>query len=138
MSSRTCVSDCVLPHGGGKDGMSPILVTRGQQVNSYFGATMMDKDLWGENADQFCPERWEKMHPQWEYAPFLEGPRICPAQQIVKTQIRYLIVRMMMEFERMDNRDPVISFVEEHKITKQSRNGVKVSFISAYGKTMVV
>ena len=35
------------------------------------------KDYYGEDADEFKPERWEKLRPGWEYLPFNGGPRIC-------------------------------------------------------------
>jgi cytochrome P450 len=27
------------------------------------------KDIWGEDADEFRPERWEGRKPGWEYLP---------------------------------------------------------------------
>lgn len=88
-----------------------------------------DEYVWGDDAKTFRPERWEKLKPTWAYVPFLGGPRTCPAQQMVLTQYGYLLVRLMQEFERMDNRDETTEFVEEHKMTKQSRNGAKVAFV---------
>lgn len=88
-----------------------------------------DQDLWGPDAAECHPERWEKLKPTWTYLPFLAGPRVCPAQQMVLTQYGYLLVRFAQEFERIDNRDDVFEFVEEHRMTKQSRNGVKVAFV---------
>ena len=87
-----------------------------------------DEDLWGPDAARFWPERWEKLKPMWTYIPFLGGPRICPAQQMVLIQYGYLLVRFVQEFECMENRDEGMRFVEEHRMTKQSRNGVKVAF----------
>ena len=96
-----------------------------------FGLMQRDPDLWGPDADTFRPERWENLKPMWNYVPFLGGPRICPAQQMVLTQYSYLLVRFVQEFDRMENRDPVLEFVEEHRMTKQSRNGVLVAFTGA-------
>ena len=39
------------------------------------------KDIWGEDADDFKPERWEGLKNGWEYLPFNGGPRICLGQQ---------------------------------------------------------
>jgi hypothetical protein len=35
------------------------------------------KDLYGDDAEEFIPERWEHLRPTWEYLPFNGGPRIC-------------------------------------------------------------
>ena len=35
------------------------------------------KDFYGEDAEEFKPERWETLRPGWEYLPFNGGPRIC-------------------------------------------------------------
>lgn len=126
---RTCLEDCILPRGGGASGNFPILVSKGTQIDMDFGQMQQDKAIWGNDADKFRPERWENLKPMWTFIPFLGGPRTCPAQQMVLIQYGYLLVRLMQEFERMDNRDETLKFVEEHKMTKQSRNGVKVAFV---------
>jgi cytochrome P450 len=130
-SRRQCTSECVLPAGGGPSGKSPILVTPGMQVIVDFQVMQCDPDIWGPDAAEFRPERWEKSRPLWNYIPFLGGPRMCPAQQMVLTQYALVLVKMMRKFGKMESKDPEIRFVEEHKITKQSRNGVMVSFVPA-------
>jgi hypothetical protein len=35
------------------------------------------KDIWGPDADDFRPERWDGRRVGWEYLPFNGGPRIC-------------------------------------------------------------
>jgi cytochrome P450 len=127
-SVRTCSEDCVLPRGGGLDGQSPILVPSGTVVDTNFGQLHRDKDIWGDDADEFRPERWEGIKPMWDYVPFLGGPRMCPAQQQALTQMGYILVRLTREFEIIENRDEVFEFVEEHVATVKSRNGVKVAF----------
>lgn len=101
------------------------------RIDIDWHAMQRDPHIWGQDANDFRPERWEKIKPQWEYIPFSGGPRICPAQQMVLTQYAYILVRLMREFERMENRDPEFAFVEEHRMTKQSKNGVKVAMIPA-------
>ena len=33
-----------------------------------------DRELWGEDAENFKPERWSDAKPTWEYLPFNGGP----------------------------------------------------------------
>lgn len=56
---RLCLRDCVLPSGGGPNGKQSIFVPRGTVVNVNPGAMQRDKDIWGDDANDFRPERWE-------------------------------------------------------------------------------
>ena len=126
---RTALRDTILPVGGGADGRSPLFVQRGVVVALNVWALHHDKDIWGEDADQFRPQRWDDERPTtWEFVPFYGGPRVCPAQEQVLTQIVYLLVRLVREFSRMENRDPSQEYVELTKMATESRNGVKVAF----------
>jgi cytochrome P450 len=69
-----------LPTGGGEDGKSPILVRRGEAVGYCVYAMHRRKDIYGPDADEFRPERWEEPGMKdigWAYLPFNGGPRIC-------------------------------------------------------------
>ena len=126
---RTALRDTILPVGGGADGRSPIFIQRGVVVALNIWALHHDKDIWGEDADQFRPRRWDEKKPTtWEFVPFYGGPRVCPAQEQVLTQIVYLLVRLVREFSRMENRDPSGEYVELTRMATESQNGVKVAF----------
>ncbi|KAI4234923.1 MAG: hypothetical protein L6R40_006591 [Gallowayella cf. fulva] len=58
-NSRVATKDVILPTGGGEDGRSPVFVSAGTLVIFHFVALHKRKDLWGEDADDFRPERWE-------------------------------------------------------------------------------
>lgn len=90
-----------------------------------------DKLLWGDDADEFHPERWETARPVWTYLPFSGGPRICPAQQMVFTEAAYIIVRLTQEFSGIENQDPE-PWVERFRMTVEGKNGVKVKMIPAH------
>ena len=64
-NAREAVVDAVLPLGGGEDGKSPLFVPKGTIVNYTIAALHRRKDLYGEDADEFKPERWEKIRPGW-------------------------------------------------------------------------
>lgn len=84
-----------------------------------------DPEVWGEDAGVFRPSRFEGNVLTWEFVPFFGGSRVCPAQQQVITQAIYLLVRMVREFEMVENRDPCMEYVEQIKMLCESRNGVK-------------
>jgi hypothetical protein len=125
---RRAINDNILPIGGGPDGKAPVYVEKGTIVAMNLWGLHHDKDIWGEDANEFKPDRWVGKRTKWDFVPFLGGPRICPAQQQVYTHTTYLLVRLTQEFQAIENRDPVLEYVELVKMTTESRNGVKVAF----------
>lgn len=59
------MEDTILPTGGGPDGKSPIFVPEGTMVSFSIMTLHRRKDLWGEDAEEFRPERWEGLQPGW-------------------------------------------------------------------------
>lgn len=118
-----------MPVGGGTDGQNPLLVEKGDLIETHFRSQLRDKSYWGEDADEFRPDRWRSMRPTWEYIPFSGGPRICPALKLVYAECEYVIVRIVREFSGLENRDPVLEWVEERRLTFQGKNGTKVGLI---------
>lgn len=74
---REAVRDTVLPVGGGPDGKGPVAVRKGArvQIGTYY--THRRKDLWGEDADEFRPDRWRGRRKGWDFTPFSGGPQVC-------------------------------------------------------------
>lgn len=128
---RTAIRDTILPVGGGPDGQSPVFVEQGAVVALHLWGLHHDRDIWGDDVDDFKPQRWVDRRPMWEFVPFLGGPRICPAQQQVLTQAVYVLVRLVREFAGIENRDPTREYVEMTKMTVESRNGVKIALFPA-------
>lgn len=89
-NSRQAVTDTTIPLGGGTDGKSPVFVPKGTIVSYGVDAMHRRKDLFGEDAEEFKPERWldegEKkgLRVGWEYLPFNGGPRICIGRESLR------------------------------------------------------
>lgn len=58
-NSRKANKDTVLPRGGGPDGKQPVLVPAGQAVRWSLMSMQRRTDIYGPDADEFRPERWE-------------------------------------------------------------------------------
>lgn len=131
-TTRIALRDAILPTGGGASGSAAIFVQKGDAITTSFYALHRRKDIFGEDADTFRPERWEGLRPpHWTYLPFSGGARMCPGQQLALTEIAYTVVRLLREFKGVENRDPVWEFVEEWKLSTESANGTKVAMIPA-------
>lgn len=64
------IVDTVLPKGGGPDGESPLFIPKKTVVQYHVYVMHRRKDLYGDDTEEFRPERWEKIRPGWEYLPF--------------------------------------------------------------------
>ncbi|KAK8051553.1 hypothetical protein PG993_002938 [Apiospora rasikravindrae] len=106
LNSRCAKRDTTLPTGGGPDGTQPIFVPAGTEVNFSTHVLHRRRDLWGPDADDFVPERWEKRRPGvFHYVPFNGGPRICIGQQFALTEAGFVVVRMLQEFDAIEGLD---------------------------------
>jgi cytochrome P450 len=77
MNSRMALKDTCLPTGGGPDRKRPIAVMKGEQAG--YSAYVMQRrhDIWGEDAGEFRPARWEGRKLGWDFIAFRGGPRVC-------------------------------------------------------------
>ena len=101
LNNRTAMRTTILPTGGGPDGHSPILVRRGEVVvfSSYVNSRR--KNIYGPDANDFRPERWETgelADVGWGYFPFNGGPRACLGQDFALMEVSYTLVRLLQEF----------------------------------------
>lgn len=125
LNSRRAFRDTTIPVGGGPDGRSPIYIRKGQQVDYSVHVMHRRRDLWGEDADDFKPERWNGRKPGWEYLPFNGGPRICIGQQFALTEAGYVVVRLLQRFEAMDGEVPT-RYMHGVTLTSCPADGVTV------------
>ena len=87
-AARSALADTVLSRGGGINGDQPLLIPKDAVIFIHMHAMHHDASYWGEDVEEFRPERWldfgtVKQRRGWEYIPFLGGPRTCPAQAMV-------------------------------------------------------
>jgi cytochrome P450 len=77
INSRNASKDTFLPTGGGPDKKQPLAIMKGEQVVYSSYAMHRRHDIWGADADEFHPDRWEGRKLGWEFIPFSGGPRVC-------------------------------------------------------------
>ncbi|THV47311.1 hypothetical protein BGAL_0319g00020 [Botrytis galanthina] len=104
-NERIALRDTVLPTGGGPNAKSPIFVKKGVKVVLWFASMARRKDLWGEDAEIWRPDRWINLS-------FGAGPRMCPASDLGVTQIAITTIGILQKFKAIQNCDPVKEFVD--------------------------
>ena len=75
--------------------------------------------------EKFKPKRWMGSKHTWDWTPIFGGPRICPAREQILTQAVY--VGLVSTFEKIENRDGSVDYVDLTKMLTESQNGAKVA-----------
>jgi cytochrome P450 len=89
INARMAATSTTLPTGGGPDGTAPIYVAKGQHVIFFTWSPHRSTTVWGPDALEFRPERWEELGDEkiqsveGGYFPFLLGPRACPGRKLI-------------------------------------------------------
>jgi len=101
---RIAQKTTLLPRGGGPHGTSPVLVPKNTGVGYVVYYMHRRKDLYGADAMEFRPERWENdklANIGWAYLPFHGGPRLCLGKDFALTEASYAVVRVLQRFPRL-------------------------------------
>lgn len=105
---RSSTKDTTLPTGGGPNEDEPVFVPKGTSVNYSVYLIHRDKKIYGPDAEEFNPERWDSDNGRnstmstWGYIPFNGGPRICLGQQFALTELYLTITRLAMEYRYVE------------------------------------
>ncbi|KAG6985276.1 hypothetical protein G7Y79_00141g102130 [Physcia stellaris] len=110
INSRTALEATTLPRGGGPDGTKPLMVRKGEAVGYSVYVMHRWKKIYGEDADDFRPERWDPQGKNvvnlknvgYGYLPFNGGPRVCLGQEFALLEAGYVIVRMLQKFREFE------------------------------------
>ncbi|KAG0295241.1 hypothetical protein BGZ97_004868 [Linnemannia gamsii] len=119
---KTCLEDDVLPNG--------YFIPKGSLVVHSSYVTHRMKEYWGEDAEEFDPDRWGpervKMVRPFMFFPFHAGPRICLGQNFAYNQAMNTMVRVMQKYtwKVVEGFEPK----PESDITMYSRNGMQIIF----------
>lgn len=77
---RFATRNTVIPHGGGTDGQSPVMIPKGKGIGWSTYHMHRRRELYGDDAESYRPERWETGELDsigWGFMPFHGGPRLC-------------------------------------------------------------
>ncbi|KAF8250772.1 cytochrome P450 [Wilcoxina mikolae CBS 423.85] len=124
---RVALKDTFLPVGGGESKLEPVGVPAGTAC-AYSAIVMQRRtDIFGPDANEFKPERWDNWAPKpWTFIPFNGGPRICLGQQFAYTEMAYTLCRLFQNFDALLDRATQPQF-ERCETTISPGAGVKVA-----------
>lgn len=125
-NSRLAARDTTIPVGGGPNKDQPVAIRKGTTM--FFSVYVMHRreQLWGEDANEFRPERWEGRKVDWSFLPFLGGPRVCLGQQYALTEAGYLTVRMLQKYDAMEYAGPPGKLKKGLGLTMTPLHGAKL------------
>ncbi|KAF2734438.1 cytochrome P450 [Polyplosphaeria fusca] len=125
---REALVDTTIPMGGGPNGTTPLFVAKGTYVMYCTYAMHRDTSVYGANALDFNPDRWDdpQLRPGWAYVPFNGGPRTCIGQNMAQTEMSYTIVRMLQNFDGIRSEDSA-PFKPSTNFVMANVNGAKMS-----------
>lgn len=97
-------------------------------------AVNMSKELWGEDASEFNPDRWlgpgrtntGGAESNYAFLTFLHGPRSCIGQAFAKAEFACLLAATVGRFEiELENKDMIVEI--KGGITSRPRDGLRVT-----------
>ncbi|KAJ6050526.1 Cytochrome P450 E-class CYP52 [Penicillium canescens] len=103
---RCATKDTTLPRGGGVDGTSPIYIRKGHTVMYSTYVLHRRKDIWGDDAEIFDPDRWDGGNASLGYIPFNAGRRRCIGQKFALMRSSYVLVRLLQRFDQIEDVHP--------------------------------
>ncbi|GMR40980.1 hypothetical protein PMAYCL1PPCAC_11175, partial [Pristionchus mayeri] len=73
---------------------------KGDMIMTDTWSLHMDKKIWGEDADEFRPERWleDSSRPRVAFQSFGEGPRMCIGMRLAYMEEKILLAHLMKNF----------------------------------------
>ncbi|KAF4332997.1 n-alkane-inducible cytochrome P450 [Fusarium beomiforme] len=125
-NARVAVRDTTIPRGGGIDGKSPLFISKGTAMFYNVYAMHRNEYVFGSEAEEFIPERWQDLRPGWGYLPFNGGSRACIGQQYALLETLYVVARMAQTYSVLESRDEK-EWMELYALALCSKNGCRVA-----------
>ncbi|OCL09854.1 cytochrome P450 [Glonium stellatum] len=119
------VSTCVkTAFDGGADGKARLCVPKDTPIIYSIYGMHRRRDIYGADAEEFKPERWELIKPGWGDLAFPAGPRNCVGREIASTEAFYTLVRILQTFNTIESRDER-PWAENIKLAVRGLHGTK-------------
>ncbi|CAL8579318.1 hypothetical protein XPA_005068 [Xanthoria parietina] len=125
-SVRSAARDTTLPRGGGPEGKDPIYIPKGTLVTLNVFNLHHREDIWGQDVNEFKPERWDQFDRGWEFLPFGGGPRACIGRDFALNEASLVVVRLLQRFDDVKLMDNTGRILYDAAVINKCGNGVHV------------
>jgi len=154
MVSREAIEDCELPIKGSGKTAETVKVKAGTKVNLCIHAAHLNKDVWGDDCEEFKPERWLGKTAKTggaiggghAFMPFSAGARGCPGKAITIMWMKVLFAMIFHSYEMEEGKpapassglaadaeyDEVVKPVAEVSKDGKSETGANARHISKF------
>ncbi|WFD30647.1 hypothetical protein MSPP1_001668 [Malassezia sp. CBS 17886] len=110
---RVALKDDVVPlsrpykRADGKGTYNQLIIPKNHELFIPLNVIQFSKDLWGEDADDFNPDRWDNLPssvinakmPAGNTFAFLSGPRSCIGKQLAVMETQVLLAHLLLRFK---------------------------------------
>ncbi|KAL5464228.1 hypothetical protein PMIN06_001237 [Paraphaeosphaeria minitans] len=126
-TGRFAIRDTVLPSGGGPNHDQPLLVPAGTFAISSSWGVHVSKEIYGPDADEWKPDRWNNFKPgSSEFLAFGAGRRACVGKDKALAEAAYLLVRLVKRFESFESRTP--EWKPDATFSMKNKKGYQITF----------
>ena len=116
---KTAVADDILPNG--------THIPKGACLVYTAYALGRSKEIWGDDALEFKPERWldvQKQPSQFQYLVFNAGPRVCLGKSLAEMEGVFILVSFLKKFDYDVVRPEMVHYA--NSLTLPMRDGLAV------------
>jgi benzoate 4-monooxygenase len=112
VSLDAVITETMRIHGTSSLGLPRVVVGDGVTLHGHFfpAGTVLSvpsytihhsKEIWGEDADEFRPERWENLTEKQKnsFIPFSYGPRACVGRNVAEMEMALIGATVFKNFE---------------------------------------
>lgn len=79
-----------------------IRIPKGTTIDTMPAMASMNQTVWGDDADEVRPERWDRLTPAqaspYAYEVFGNGPRVCIGKQFGLMEIKTFLFEMLRRY----------------------------------------
>jgi len=138
MNIRFANKATVLPRGGGPDGNSPVLLSKGAGIVWSVYHLHRLESIYGPDSRVYRPQRWEsgelakKARPGAGFVDFHGGPRLCLGKDFALMEASYAVIRVLQAYPNIRlapgvPNEPVGAEKHSYTIGLSPADGVRVS-----------
>ncbi|KAK5992334.1 Cytochrome P450 monooxygenase FSL4-like protein [Cladobotryum mycophilum] len=110
--------------------ISDVRIPKGTPTHIVPSMIHQNKLIWGEDCDNFDPDRWERLNEAsgnvFAFEAFINGPRICPGLPLAMLEMKVFIISLVTNFD-FELADTVVTF-DHPTLSLKAKGGLNIRF----------